>query len=156
MKLALTAVIAFLSLVDALAAPRKSQSKTGTGDNGVIYSDPSEIYINGNPTYRGTGCPDGSAVVDLTPDRKSFTVMLSKFKAAASPDMDRNNCQLNIDMRVPAGFQYTVFNATYRGYVDIDQGVSATLSVSKIIIPPSFETYFSFSHDSLQYTDVSK
>ncbi|KAK3048737.1 hypothetical protein LTR09_009849 [Extremus antarcticus] len=36
----------------------------------------------------------------------------------------RKNCQLNIDLLYPAGFQYSVFSADYRGYVAIDKGVT--------------------------------
>jgi hypothetical protein len=38
----------------------------------------------------------------------------------------RKNCQLNIDLLYPSGFQYSVFSADYRGYVALDKGVTGT------------------------------
>lgn len=38
----------------------------------------------------------------------------------------RKNCQLNIDLLYPAGFQYSIFSADYRGYVALDKGVNGT------------------------------
>jgi hypothetical protein len=36
----------------------------------------------------------------------------------------RKNCQLNIDLKYPGGFQYSVFTTEYRGYAALDKGVS--------------------------------
>lgn len=39
---------------------------------------------------------------------------------------NRKNCQLNIDLLYPPGFQYSVFSADYRGYAALDKGVTGT------------------------------
>lgn len=38
----------------------------------------------------------------------------------------RKNCQLNIALLYPSGFQYSVFSADYRGYAALDKGVNGT------------------------------
>ena len=38
---------------------------------------------------------------------------------------NRKNCQLNIDLEYPSGFQYSVFSQVYRGYVELDANVTA-------------------------------
>ena len=37
---------------------------------------------------------------------------------------NRKNCQLNLDVKYPAGFQYSIFSADYRGYAKLDAGVT--------------------------------
>jgi hypothetical protein len=38
----------------------------------------------------------------------------------------RKNCQLNINLQYPGGFQYSIFSADYRGYAQLDKGVNGT------------------------------
>lgn len=42
----------------------------------------------------------------------------------------RQNCQLNIDLEYPSGFQYSVFSQVYRGYVELDADVTGTQGAS--------------------------
>jgi hypothetical protein len=53
-------------------------------------------------------------------------------------------------MHIPEGWQYSLFSATYRGYIDIEKDVQATLAVSKILFPTFLEEIFSL----LKHTDV--
>jgi hypothetical protein len=39
---------------------------------------------------------------------------------------NRKNCQLNIDLQYPGGFQYSVFSTQYRGYAALDANVTGT------------------------------
>jgi len=59
-----------------------------------------------------------------------FTLIFDQYVASIGPGVaiteNRKNCQLNIDLQYPQGFQYSVFTTDYRGYVGIDAGVTAT------------------------------
>jgi len=37
---------------------------------------------------------------------------------------NRKNCQLNIELQYPGGFQYSILSTMYRGYVDVEKGVT--------------------------------
>jgi len=118
-----TAAASVVSIVHALAAPA------------VTQPDPSKVYITGIK-YGGSGCKQDSATVFLSDDKESFTVIFDEYIAAAGPKYpqglkpnyykDRKNCQLNINMHVPSGWQYSVFSADYRGFLDLDNDVVAT------------------------------
>lgn len=40
------------------------------------------------------------------------------------PTDHRKNCQINLDIHYPQGFQYSLFSADYRGYESLDPGVT--------------------------------
>lgn len=67
-------------------------------------------------------------------DVNSFTLIFDSYVASVGPGVgiteSRKNCQLNLDLRYPGGFQYSVYSTIYRGYVGIDKGVSATQSAT--------------------------
>ncbi|BAL91012.1 hypothetical protein AMIS_57920 [Actinoplanes missouriensis 431] len=80
----------------------------------------------------GTGCPPGSAEVIVSPDNKAFTVSYSKFVAQVGPETAatdvRKNCQLLLNVLVPDGYTYAVAGVDYRGYANLQKGVTATES----------------------------
>ena len=39
----------------------------------------------------------------------------------------RKNCQLTLELQYPGGFQYSILSADYRGYANIEKGVTGTL-----------------------------
>jgi hypothetical protein len=39
----------------------------------------------------------------------------------------RKNCQLTLELEYPGGFQYSILSADYRGYANIEKGVTGTL-----------------------------
>ncbi|PGH19826.1 hypothetical protein AJ80_03743 [Polytolypa hystricis UAMH7299] len=99
------------------------------GDVVVVTPDPDQVQIVGL-TYGGTGCPSGSVSHVLSDDRSVMTLIFDQYVAAFGPDYPvaeaRKNCQLNINLRYPGGFQYSVFSADYRGYAYLEEGVSGT------------------------------
>jgi hypothetical protein len=60
----------------------------------------------------------------------SFTLIFDNYVASIGPGIaiteNRKNCQLDIDLEYPSGFQYSVFSTIYRGYVGLDANVTAT------------------------------
>jgi len=91
--------------------------------------DPGTVRIEGIK-YGGSGCPGGSAEAVISGDQTTMTMIFDKYIASIGPGVDlvdsRKNCQLNIDVRYPAGFQYSIFTADYRGFVALDAGVTGT------------------------------
>jgi len=68
--------------------------------------------------YGGSGCPDGTAKVQVNPNGQELSILFNKFiaDAAGTPKDRRKNCNLTIPIKVPRGFQVS-FNGDYRGYV---------------------------------------
>lgn len=60
-----------------------------------------------------------------------MTLIFDQYVASVGPGIDiteqRKNCQLNVDLLYPGGFQYSIFSADYRGYAAVSKGVTGTL-----------------------------
>lgn len=69
-------------------------------------------------SYGGNGCPGGSASVSVSPDGQELSILFDKFVALGnSPTERRKSCNLSIPIKVPQGFQISLYDADYRGYV---------------------------------------
>ncbi|TAG98485.1 MAG: DUF4360 domain-containing protein [Oscillatoriales cyanobacterium] len=69
-------------------------------------------------SYGGTGCPDRSASVSVSPDGQELTILFDKFAAQGNISTEkRKSCNLSIPIKVPQGFQISLYDADYRGYV---------------------------------------
>lgn len=44
---------------------------------------------------------------------------------SAAPGDKQKNCQLHLGLRYPGGYQMSIMQATYHGYVRLDPGVTA-------------------------------
>lgn len=74
-----------------------------------------------------------------------FNSYVASIGPGVSVTENRKNCQLNLDITYPGGFQYFVFSANYRGYAAIDKGVTGALKstyyisgqTAQVIIPQS-------------------
>ncbi|PGH19096.1 hypothetical protein AJ79_00130 [Helicocarpus griseus UAMH5409] len=99
------------------------------GDHISTGPNPEEVQIVGM-TYGGTGCPSGTVSHVLSDDRTIMTLIFDEYVASIGPGTtitdQRKNCQLNINLRYPGGFQYSVFSADYRGYAYLEEGVTGT------------------------------
>ncbi|KAF2679872.1 hypothetical protein K458DRAFT_313346 [Lentithecium fluviatile CBS 122367] len=111
---------------------------------------PGQVTIRG-VTYGGTGCPQGTMSSQISADRTIMTLIFDAYIASIGPDVkpteNRKNCQLNVDIQYPGGFQYSILSADYRGYAAIQKGVTGTLKSTY---------YFSGSQDqsSTEYNFV--
>jgi hypothetical protein len=67
----------------------------------------------------------------ISADRTVVTLIFDAYIASIGPGISvteqRKNCQLNVDIDYPGGFQYSILSADYRGYASIQKGVSGTL-----------------------------
>src|SRR5215469_10361320 len=79
----------------------------------------------------GAGCPSGATAVSAASD-SIFTVTYDQYSATAgggaSPGDFRKNCQLNVDVGVPAGWTYGIAAVDYRGYAHLGRGAHGTLA----------------------------
>ena len=69
-------------------------------------------------SYGGNGCPAGSAAVAVSPDGQELSILFDKFIAQGNNrSQSRKSCNLTIPIKVPQGFQISLYDADYRGYV---------------------------------------
>jgi hypothetical protein len=91
---------------------------------------PSEIGFVEKVEYQGTGCGGGSATTAISPDNLAVTSVFSEFLAAIGPGNDpgegAKNCLLMMQIKVPAGLQYSLESVDYRGFAQLDEGVTGT------------------------------
>ncbi|GAA4587421.1 hypothetical protein BJY16_008233 [Actinoplanes octamycinicus] len=114
----LTAGAAMLASL-AVAAPAQA-SPLPTPDEMMIIN-----VVNAN----GSGCPDKSAKITVSPDNTAFTVTYSDYTAQVGPESSpldfRKNCQIALDIKVPSGFTFAIAGADYRGYASLAKGAWA-------------------------------
>jgi Domain of unknown function (DUF4360) len=69
-------------------------------------------------SYGGSGCPEQSASVNVSPDGQELSILFDKFIATGNDSsQSRKSCNLSIPIKVPEGFQISLYDADYRGYV---------------------------------------
>jgi len=115
MRTSLLIVICCLSSTSLAKKPPPSTHPTGVAIESVTYS--------------GDGCPAGSVAVGLSPDGEAFTVAFSDLFAAVGAGIAAtdatHHCQLHLKLTVPAGWSYALASVDYRGYVSLDEGLTA-------------------------------
>ncbi|KAF2006318.1 hypothetical protein P154DRAFT_529990 [Amniculicola lignicola CBS 123094] len=91
---------------------------------------PGQVQIRG-VAYGGNGCPQGTVSSQISSDRTIMTLIFDAYVASIGPGValteNRKNCQLNVDLLYPGGFQYSILSADYRGYAAIQKGVTGTM-----------------------------
>jgi len=106
----------------------------------------SEVQF-GSVAFAGSGCPAGSVSGQLSTDLTTITLLYSKFIAQSGSGLsateNRKNCQLNVKIKYPSGWQFSVFKADYRGYAALKSGDTGTCKA----------TYY-FSGDSQQVSST--
>ncbi len=73
----------------------------------------------------GQGCPVGSTAATVAPDGSAFSLILDNYVATAEPGgrpTVRRDCDIEVDLNIPAGWSFAVIAADYRGFVDIPSG----------------------------------
>lgn len=105
-------------------------SITATADTNAPHPD--EVYIV-NAVNSGNGCPSGTMAYNVSSDAKAITLMFSDFVASAQggpwggSTRVQRHCRADINLRVPQGYSYALFNVDFRGYVQLsNRNASAT------------------------------
>jgi hypothetical protein len=79
-------------------------------------------------SWAGSGCPAGTVAENLAPDLQAFTLLFDSYVAEIGPGLPlsqaRRNCQILVDLQFPQGWSYSVFDVDYRGFANLDLGVS--------------------------------
>ncbi|KAK6082409.1 secreted protein [Seiridium cupressi] len=127
------------ALPAAFAAPAPGTVQVPTSDG---PAPPSGVTIEGI-SYAGSGCNAGSVAGAISNDLSTVTLLYDSFIAQAGsgiqPAEARKNCQLNLQLKLPQGWQFSVFKADYRGYAYLQKGDKGVIK----------STYY-FSGDSTQ------
>jgi len=101
-------------------------------------------FVNG-----GSGCPVGSIKLTQSPDMSKFSLAFDSLVAEAGRNVStlnlRRNCQINVKIKYPSGWQFSVPLADYRGYARIPEGLTAV----------SRSTYY-FSGETAQVCTIIK
>ncbi len=91
--------------------------------------DPTKVHIR-SITYQGTGCPQGTVGQSLSTDQTSFTMIFDQLVASKGPGIPIENstktCQVNLDLKVPKGWQYSIATIDYRGFMSLPKKMKAT------------------------------
>ncbi|MGW1073762.1 DUF4360 domain-containing protein [Streptomyces sp. NPDC002537] len=109
-------------------------SPFSTYDHTVIVNPPPDKIVIEIATVNGSGCPQGTAAIAVSPDNTAFTVTYSDYLAqvgvGSKPTDGRKNCQLNLIVHVPQGFTYAIASADYRGYAHLESGATGQQKAS--------------------------
>jgi hypothetical protein len=85
----------------------------------------------GEPAYGGTGCPSGSATVELGPDGKTMKLHISQFKAEAGKGtgglIDIKSCNIAMPVHIPQGIRIALLPITFKGTVALPAGAKSKL-----------------------------
>ncbi|MFC9435707.1 DUF4360 domain-containing protein [Nocardia sp. NPDC057030] len=115
--------------VFAFATPISGSLASGAPIPDQAIPVPPDKVVIDVVTVNGSGCPQGTAAVEVLPDNTAFTVTSSRYTArvgvGARPYDFRKNCQLNLKVHVPQGFTYGIAQADYRGFAHLEQGATA-------------------------------
>ncbi|MEV0895537.1 DUF4360 domain-containing protein [Actinoplanes sp. NPDC049802] len=87
---------------------------------------PDKMMVIDVVSANGSGCPAGTAEIQVSPDFTAFTVTYANYTALVGPTATpldfRKNCQLALDIKVPGGFTFAIASADYRGYASLRPG----------------------------------
>lgn len=124
-KLSSHLVLAGSIIVGTVALASDETPTTGTAPYGTKVRQVSSA---------GSGCPADSLSSDLAADGTALVLSGHDFTAEIGPLVplraSRKNCQINLDLAYPTGWQYAVKAISYGGSLQLDDGVKATVSAA--------------------------
>ncbi|KAK4086779.1 secreted protein [Purpureocillium lilacinum] len=92
----------------------------------VIRDAPSYVKIKG-VSLLGSGCPAGSADVQVDATGSLFEATFSEYEVETGPGTRpvdwRKNCKLTLNMEFESGFQFTIVETDMIGFAEIPAGV---------------------------------
>lgn len=77
----------------------------------------------------GSGCPDGTADVTITPDGTGFRAAYKSFEVRTPPEVETATCTLTFKTTVAPDERLVVRKATYRGQAALGPGAQAEFKV---------------------------
>ena len=104
----------------------------------------------GEPGYGGTGCPDGSVSVTLSPDQKSLSLLFDQYQVSVGGEtgksFDRKSCNIAIPVFVPQGLSVSILKIDFRGFNHLPQYGTSQFNVEYFFAGtrgPAFQKKFS-------------
>jgi len=90
--------------------------------------DTFEVLDFGNPTYHGSGCPNGSVMAVRSPGNEALSVLFSQFRSSTKKSKRnvKKSCNLVIPVSVKKGYSVTIYKTEYRGYTFVPRGYKKT------------------------------
>ncbi|MDE1461975.1 DUF4360 domain-containing protein [Spartinivicinus poritis] len=80
--------------------------------------------------YGGSGCPQNSIATSVAKSGLNFGISFDNYVAGIGDGFARHdkrkNCELRVELAVPSGYSYSIVDANYRGYADLDSGINGT------------------------------
>lgn len=95
-------------------------------DDNKKKTSPPPLVKWGKMSYGGSGCPQGSASYNVNPEGTAFTMIFDAYSACRGdfPGADcrsirnwRKFCQIDIQVMVPSGWQFSIGTIDYQGQV---------------------------------------
>jgi Domain of unknown function (DUF4360) len=69
-------------------------------------------------TYGGSGCPADSVRIKVNSNGRKLILLFDKFVAVGSDaSQSRKSCNISIPIKVPGGYQISLSDAEFRGYI---------------------------------------
>jgi hypothetical protein len=90
--------------------------------------NPNELYFHSNITYGGSGCPSDTVSAAVSEDGQAISIFFDSYIAEVGPTTSAvvsKACSLSLPLHIPAGWQYSLVDLTYRGYLYLDPQVRA-------------------------------
>lgn len=140
-------------LAAAMLAPGQASARPGP----VRAAD--QVFIK-QVTYGGSGCTTNDSVSELDdvnqdgfPDQ--FSIFYFNYIAHSGPGTNasdwRKNCNINVILHLPQGFQFSIFQAHYAGFTTLPFGISGTqTSTYTFVFHPGSATLHSTWHGPIQ------
>lgn len=75
-------------------------------------------------SVNGSGCPAGSSVTTNVPDQTAFTISFSQFRVEGGMN---KTCVVTVNVAVPAGWTYAVYEVDNRGFGVLDARASGRI-----------------------------
>jgi hypothetical protein len=117
-----TKILSF-ALLSSLVAGIPAADPTRPAAGGVSFTS-LEVDLEGG------GCKPGDASVSIARDNSAMTIIFDRFQAADGPKAGKTKtrafCRVTIGINSP-GWAFDVTSADFRGYVNIEKGVEASL-----------------------------
>lgn len=115
-----------------------------------------DVSIN-SATFSGSGCPDGSGDMVVSPDKKSISVLFDEYIVESGDGaglVNRSKCDIAISLDIPQGYQAILMDADYRLAVDLTEGALAEFSRQYFFAGGESETFKDSWSGSLENLEV--
>lgn len=87
----------------------------------------------GYPAYGGSGCPQGTASVVLTPDAKTLSILFDVYQVQSGQNTGtafmRKSCNIAIPVHIPQGYSVSILTVDYRGFNHLPAGARSQFDV---------------------------